>query len=142
MPSSDKVPQAHLPGCLHLFEPASNPRIFIAGALDMKCQDPLGISHRRNNVRTILVCIGHLLQLVQILQTSLKIGQTAAQDRLALMDLEKAKEGHTGKKLGVYSRLLGSKIAQRGLQPLISCFGQYVRRLRWLCLDKFPVYGL
>src|SRR5712692_5847731 len=112
----DRVLSTHSPGCLHLFKPAGNPRIFIPDAPGMKGEDPLSMGHRdARSVRTIIgVC--QVLHGLQIRETSLKIGLAAGQDRLALWHLQIVEEGDTGKKLGVIGSLRGGKISQRGLQ--------------------------
>src|SRR5947209_15161734 len=99
VPPSDGVLSAHSPGCLHLFEPAGNPRIFVADAPGMKGEDTLSMGHRdAHGGRTVLrVC--HVLHALQVRETSLKIGQALGEDRLALWHLQIVEEGDTGKKL-------------------------------------------
>ena len=101
--------------------------MFVTDAPGMKCQDALGIGHRDARAgSTVLVGVCDLLQVLEILQTPLKIGQTHFEDRFSLLDLEQVKEGDAGKKLGVYSRLLRPKIAQIGLQQLDPALGELI----------------
>src|SRR5260370_14242544 len=90
---------AHSPGWSHFFEPGGNPFIFVAGAPGMKGQDTLGIGHRDAHVRSTVPLVGHLLKLLEILQTRLKKSQALLQDRLSFLWFEILEERDARKKL-------------------------------------------
>src|SRR5215467_13152120 len=90
---------------LQLFKPASNPLIFVANSLE--------IGHRDAHVRSTVPLVGHLLKLVEILQTRLKKSQALLQDRLSFLWFEKFEERDPCKKLRFIGGLFRWKIAQQ-----------------------------
>ncbi len=116
----------HSLGCLHLFEPGGNPLIFVANAPEMKRKDPLCRGHRATRSGRTILRVCHLLQLMQILQARLQVGQARGEDHLSLVRLQQVEEGDTGKKLGVIASLRGGEIPEVGLQQLDAALGQLI----------------
>src|SRR5258708_34111888 len=90
----------------------------------MKGQDTLGIGHRDAHVRSTVPLVGHLLKLLEILQTRLKKSQALLQDRLSFLWFEILEERDARKKLRFISGLLRRKTTQRGAQQLDAALGE------------------
>src|SRR6266536_4566292 len=107
----------------------------------MKRQDSLCMREGGDDLGTVLL-LCHLLQTVQILQTSLKIGQTATQNRLSLWHLQQVEKRDTGKEFGLDCCLLRPKIAQIHLQHLVPALRQFIEMPVGFAflLDDLPGY--
>src|SRR5258708_34239225 len=93
----------------------------------MKRKDPLCRGNRATRSGRTVLRICHLLQLMQILQARLQVGQACGEDHLSPVRLQRVEEGDTGKKLGVIASLRGGEIPEGGLKQLAARPGQLIR---------------